>query len=93
MNLKSIKNKIKPYFTVDMIWKMELVFGILFLAIFMAFDFWIYDTYVRGGVGETGAPEVATLLKKNAVEKAANKIKSQKDFLESPTFPVVKNPF
>jgi len=93
MNLNDIKNKIKPYFTVDMIWKMELVFGILFLAIFMAFDFWIYDTYVRGGFGEASAPEVATLLKKSAIEKAANKIKSQKDFLENPSFGVVKNPF
>jgi len=93
MNLKSIKSKIKPYFTVDIIWKAELAFGALVLAAFLAFDFWIYDTYVRGGSGEAGAPEVATLLKKSAIEKAANKIKSQNQFLESPTFPVVKNPF
>ncbi len=93
MNLSEIKNKIKPYFTVDMIWKAELVFGALALAIFMALDFWVYDAYVRGGSEEAGAPEVATLLKKNAIEKAANKIKSQKDFLENPSFQVVKNPF
>ena len=93
MNLKSIKSKIKPYFTVDIIWKAELAFGALVLAAFLAFDFWIYDTYVRGGSEEAGAPKVATLLKKSAIEKAANKIKSQNQFLESPTFPVVKNPF
>lgn len=93
MNLKDIQNKIKPYFTVDMIWRAELVFCALLLAGFLVFDFWIYNTYVKGGVGETGIPEVATLLKKNAIEKAANNIKFQNQFLENPSFPVVKNPF
>ena len=93
MNLSDIKNKIKPHFTVDMVWKIELLLGALLLAAFLAFDFWAYNTYIRGVSGETGAPEVATLLKKNAIKKAADKIKSQNQFLEAPTFPVVKNPF
>ncbi len=83
MNLSDIKK----------IWNAELILGVLLLIVFLAFDFWVYNAYVRGGAGGVGAPEVATLLKKNALEKAANKIKSQNQFLKNPSFGVVKNPF
>lgn len=63
------------------------LFGILF------FDLSVYVNYASGKKFSDEEIERAFLLNTPVLQKAANEISAKKEFLRSPTYPLIKEPF
>lgn len=92
MKLPNIKLKIGRM-TVEKVWLAELILACVILAFLLAFDVWIYKTFVRERKPVETNNYKSAIIKKIELEKIAKKIKDQNSFIENPVLPVVKNPF
>ena len=81
--------------TIYNVWLFEFALSLILLASFLAFDFWIYKNYVltRGGGENTEKPESRILLNRGNLQYLKTKLTSHESFLESPSFPSVRDPF
>ena len=104
MNFKKIIFKIKSFFrkhapgekralALDKIWKTEMISAAIFLAVFLAFDFWMYQKFVLISPEPFFEQENIVPFRKFTIERTVTKIEDYADFLKSPTFPFVESPF
>ena len=74
--------------------KISLIFILLFLGV-LSFDFWVYKNFILGAESRVkeNEPKEIFLLKTPLLEKVAEEIKKRDDFLKSPKYLLIKNPF
>lgn len=69
------------------------VLALVFLLGILFFDLKIYLNYASGKKFADEDLERAFLLNTPVLQKVANEINAKKEFLRSPTYPLIKEPF
>ena len=88
---KSLREK--RALTLGQIWKIELVLAAILLSAFLAFDFWLYQTFILSPPDISFDRENIVPFRKFTIERTVKKIENYADFLKNPTYPFVENPF
>jgi len=89
MKLKFIPRFPKWEFNnIQKIWKYELILTALLLAVFFAWDLWIYYKKAEANRNISASPDTSKVvsLKKESLLAIDKKLQEHKDFLKNPKF-------